>query len=63
MVRELSAMLILGQERKFDQGSSPCCIDVPDDLAMDSTGDTVLQLEVHLGNSVLGEYRCIRDIT
>ena len=29
---------------------------------MDSTGDTVLELEVHLGNGVIGENGCIRDI-
>jgi hypothetical protein len=30
--------------------------DVPDNLAMDGAGDTVLQLEVHLGNGVFWEY-------
>ena len=30
---------------------------------MDSARDTVLQLEVHLGNGVFWEYRCVRDIT
>jgi len=34
-----------------------------DDLAVDSTRDTVLKLEVHLGNCVFGEYGSIRDIT
>ena len=37
--------------------------DVPDNLAMDGAGDTVLQLEVHLGNGVFWEYGCVRDIT
>jgi hypothetical protein len=30
---------------------------------MDGARDTVLQLEVHLGNGVFWEYGCIRDIT
>lgn len=30
---------------------------------MDSAGDTVLQLEVHLGDGVIGEDRGVRDIT
>ena len=36
---------------------------LPNNLAMDGARDTVLQLEVHLGNSVFREYGCIRDIT
>ena len=36
---------------------------VPDNLAMDGARDAVLQLEVHLGNRVLGEHRGVRDIT
>jgi len=32
------------------------------DLAVNGTGDTVLQLQVHLGNGVFREYRCVRDI-
>lgn len=36
---------------------------VPDNLAVDSARDAVLQLEVHLGNRVLGEHGGIRDIT
>jgi len=36
---------------------------VPDNLAVDSARDAVLQLEVHLGNRILGEHRGIRDIT
>lgn len=36
---------------------------VPDDLAVDSTRDAVLQLQVHLGDSVLGEDGSIGDIT
>lgn len=36
---------------------------VPDNLAVDSTRDAVLQLQVHLGDSVLGEDGGIRDIT
>ncbi len=30
---------------------------------MDGARDTVLKLEVHLGNCVFREYRCVRDIT
>jgi hypothetical protein len=36
---------------------------LPNDLAVDSARNTVLQLEVHLGNGVFREYGCIRDIT
>lgn len=36
---------------------------VPDNLAVDGARDTVLQLEVHLGNRVLGEDGGVRDIT
>lgn len=36
---------------------------VPDNLAVDSARDTVLQLKVHLGNCVLGKHGCVRDIT
>ena len=35
----------------------------PDNLAVDSARYTVLQLEVHLGNRVLGKHRGVRDIT
>lgn len=37
--------------------------DVPNNLAMDGARDTVLQLEVHLGNGVFWEYGSVRDIT
>ena len=43
--------------------SSQCACDVPDNLAMDGARDTVLQLEVHLGNGVFWEYGGVRDIT
>jgi hypothetical protein len=36
---------------------------VPDYLAMDGARDAVLQLEVHLGNGVFGEYGGVGDIT
>jgi hypothetical protein len=36
---------------------------VPNDLAVDSAGDTVLQLEVHLGDGVLSEDGGLGDIT
>lgn len=36
---------------------------VPDNLAVDSARDTVLQLQVHLGYSVLSEDGGIGDIT
>jgi hypothetical protein len=36
---------------------------VPNDLAVDSARDAVLQLEVHLGDSVVGEDGGVRDIT
>ena len=37
--------------------------DVPNDLAVDGARDAVLELEVHLGDGVLGEDGGIRDIT
>lgn len=36
---------------------------VPNDLAVDSAGDTVVQLQVHLGDGVVGENGGVRDIT
>lgn len=36
---------------------------VPDDLAVNSAGDTVLQLEVHLGDGVVSEDGGVGDIT
>ena len=36
---------------------------VPDNLAVNGARDAVLQLEVHLGNRVLGKHRSVRDIT
>ena len=49
----------------LDMGSteSSCGLNVPDDLAVDSAGDAVLELQVHLGDGVLGEYGGIGDIT
>lgn len=38
-------------------------MNIPDDLAVDSARDAVLELEVHLGDGVLREDRGIRDIT
>ena len=61
-VRESLALLFLLYLRKFNQGSSQLR-NVPNDLAVNSARDTVLQLEVHLGNSVLWEDRGVRDIT
>ena len=36
---------------------------VPNNLAVDSAGDAVLQLEVHLGDGIVGEDGGVRDIT
>lgn len=36
---------------------------VPNDLAVDSAGNAVLQLQVHLGDGVLGEDGSLGDIT
>jgi len=36
---------------------------VPNDLSVDSAGHTVLELQVHLGDGVLGEDGGIGDIT
>jgi hypothetical protein len=36
---------------------------VPNDLAVDSARHAVLQLEVHLGDGVVGEDGSVRDIT
>ena len=38
-------------------------LDVPYDLAVDGAGNAVLQLQVHLGDSVIGEDGGVRDIT
>lgn len=37
-------------------------LNVPDDLAVDGTRDAVLELEVHLRNSVFWEYRGVGEI-
>lgn len=37
--------------------------DVPDNLAVDGAGNAVLELQVHLGDGVVGEDGSIRDIT
>jgi hypothetical protein len=37
--------------------------DIPNYLSVNSTGDTILELEVHFGNGVIGENGGIRDIT
>jgi len=36
---------------------------IPNDLAVNSTRNAVLQLQVHLGNGVIGENGSVRDIT
>lgn len=41
----------------------PSRTNVPNDLAVNGTRDAVLQLEVHLGDGVLGEDRGVRDVT
>lgn len=53
-IRDTLAMLSILKSRMLDQGSSQ--FDVPDNLAMNGARDTVLQLEVHLGNNVFWEY-------
>ena len=65
----------VGVYPKYDQGSSeahtqprrschtPGTDNIPDNLAMDGARDTVLQLQVHLGDGVLREDGGIRDIT
>lgn len=40
-----------------------CRACIPNDLAVDSAGDAVLELQVHLGDRVLGEDGGIGDIT
>ena len=45
----------------FEAGDRAC--DVPNDLAVDSARDAVLELEAHLGDGVLGEDGGIRYIT
>lgn len=55
--------------RGYDQGHlvehscPPLETNVPDNLAVNGTRDAVLQLEVHLGDGVLGEDRGVRDVT
>lgn len=41
----------------------PSRTNVPNDLAVNGTRDAVLQLEVHLGDGVLGKDRGVRDVT
>lgn len=41
----------------------PSVRDVPHNLSVDSARNAVLELQVHLGDSVLGEDGGIRDIT
>lgn len=36
---------------------------LPHNLAVDGAADAVLQLEVHLGDGVLGEHGCIGNVT
>jgi hypothetical protein len=38
-------------------------LNVPHDLSVDGARDAVLELQVHLGDGVLGENRGIGDIT
>jgi hypothetical protein len=38
-------------------------LNIPHDLSVDSARDAVLELQVHLGDSVLGEDGGVRDIT
>lgn len=55
-----------GSSEKHTQGRSchiPRKDNIPDNLAVDSARDTVLQLQVHLGYGVLREDRGIRDVT
>lgn len=60
--RHIISPAVLLKERMFDQGFISVR-DIPDDLAMDGARDTVLQLEVHLGNGVLWVHGGLGDIT
>lgn len=48
--------------RALDFSSDPVP-DIPHDLSVDGARDAVLELQVHLGDSVLGEDGGVRDIT
>lgn len=51
------------QGRLVEHSCPPLETNVPDNLAVNGTRDAVLQLEVHLGDGVLGEDRGVRDVT
>lgn len=51
------------QQHPIRRGCHPLETNVPDNLAVNGARDTVLQLEVHLGDGVLGEDRGVRDVT
>jgi len=61
-MRELLALLLFSRKRCSTKDLLSVR-DVPDNLSMNGTRDTVLQLEVHLGNGVFWEYGCVRNIT
>lgn len=51
------------QEHLVERSCPPLETNIPDNLAVNGARDTVLQLEVHLGDGVLGEDRGVRDVT
>jgi hypothetical protein len=55
--------VLVGVEAHGERCSRRSGEDIPDDLAVDSARDAVLQLQVHLGDRVLGEDRGVRDVT
>lgn len=52
-----------GQGHLAEHSCPPLETNVPDNFAVDGARDTVLQLEVHLGDGVLGKDRGVGDVT
>ena len=46
-----------------ERGEGRMRLEIPNDLAVDSAGNAVLEFEVHFRDGVLGEDGRIRDIT
>ena len=60
---DLLAVLVVSDTRGWGAVAAAHARADTNDLAVDGARNAVLQLEVHLGNGVLGEDRGVRDIT
>jgi len=61
--RHLLAVLVVSNTRRGGAIATTFCRSDTNDLAMDGARNAVLQLEVHLGNCVLGKDRGVRNVT